>query len=441
MPAREIVDGTADHSARRARLRWAVAPDRWRGVPRDLRYLLVGLPRALADLLACLPLLTVGVPLLLLGVGLPAVTAALRQSRSSADAELERVGVARPPRLVLPPAEERPVGDARAWLTALYTVLVGPVLHVLTWTAALVVTVGAVQWSTQWLWKPLTAHRSLAALETWRDGAALLVGLGLLLLAPVVLPRLVDLHAAVDRCVLAQRSVAGIERLRVEARVAEASREAAVRAEDTTLRQLERDIHDGPQQSLLRLQFDLSSVHRRVSGIADAEARELLEGAMTLARVTLEELRSLSRGLAPPLLQDLGLVAALEPLAARTTVPVTVRIGDGLVGADLRGVERSAYFVACELLANVAKHSSASRAVLDVTLQGGSGTGLLVLAVSDDGAGGARVLAGHGLDQMRERVSGLRGEMELTSPPGGPTTVTVRLPVSAATRAGSGRGG
>ena len=208
------------------------------------------------------------------------------------------------------------------------------------------------------------------------------------------------------------------------------SRDAAITAENHSLRRLERDIHDGPQQRLVRLQFDLASAERALD-IDPAAARTLLEGARVQSRDALDELRELSRGFAPPLLQDRGLVSALESLAARSTVPTGIRLSIGERESIAPEVERSAYFVAAELLANVAKHSRADSATLSATVaDSGTGAARLVITVFDDGVGGARAVRGHGREGRGERVKGLRGELVLTSPGGGPTVASMSIPLS-----------
>src|SRR5690606_7954797 len=123
-----------------------------------------------------------------------------------------------------------------------------------------------------------------------------------------------------------------------------------------SLRRLERDIHDGPQQRLVRLQMDIAAAERQLEQDPD-QARLLLATAKEQSREALEELRALSRGFAPPILLDRGLVAALESLAARNVVPTTVV--DALpADAELpQEIERNAYFIATEALANATKHA------------------------------------------------------------------------------------
>ena len=212
-----------------------------------------------------------------------------------------------------------------------------------------------------------------------------------------------------------------------------ASRGAAASAEGHSLRRLERDIHDGPQQRLVRLQMDLSAADRQLD--ADpARARVLIGEAMLQAKEALEELRALSRGFAPPILLDRGLVAALKSVAVRNSVPT--RVVDELPAGFVlpQEIERNAYFIASEALVNATKHSGASDIELRVALHripDGDATWLDV-TVTDNGFGGAVAVDGHGLAGLEERLRGLGGVIEVASPVGGPTVITAHLPVTTA---------
>jgi len=236
---------------------------------------------------------------------------------------------------------------------------------------------------------------------------------------PFVTRGLISLHWVAARGFLGSWQT---DALRREVSELSESRAAAVAAEDRELRRLERDIHDGPQQQLIRLRMDIAAAQRRLREDPDATNR-LLDEAGTRAQDALDELRALSRGFAPPILQDRGLAAALDSLAARSVVPVHVvnRLGERTVPSE---VERNLYFVAAELLTNVAKHASATSALLEATVDGSS----LVLTVADDGRGGA-TQDGHGLAGIRERVTAMRGTTQLTSGPAG-TTVRISVPLS-----------
>jgi len=156
-----------------------------------------------------------------------------------------------------------------------------------------------------------------------------------------------------------------------------------------TRRRLERDIHDGPQQRLVRLRMDLARAHRQAEK-DPAAASAIIQGAMEQTQQTLDELRQLSRGIAPPVLIDRGLAAAITEAATRSSVPVTV----STELPDLPDhVSQAAYFVVSEALANLNKHSGATVAGVEARVVDGS----LQVRISDNGIGGASTAKGHGL--------------------------------------------
>src|SRR5690606_30087418 len=142
------------------------------------------------------------------------------------------------------------------------------------------------------------------------------------------------------------------------------------------------------------------------------------------------ELRALSRGFAPPILLDRGLVAALESLAGRNPVPVTVTSVTTGTPLDAE-VERNAYFIVSELVTNATKHAEATAIGVQLSVTGERPHEWLEVVVGDNGRGGAALVAGHGLAGLTERAHGLGGTLEIDSPEGGPTTVTARIPLAA----------
>jgi len=201
----------------------------------------------------------------------------------------------------------------------------------------------------------------------------------------------------------------------------ETTRAGAVDAQETELRRIERDLHDGAQARLVAVGVSIGMAEEKLASDPEG-ARELLAEARAGAREALEELRDLARGIHPPILTDRGLDAAIRALAART--PLRVRVSVDLAKRPRPSVETAAYFVVAEALANAAKHSGATAVAIDVHLEH---DGLLVAEVRDDGAGGADP-AGRGLTGLRQRVEALDGSLRVASPPGGPTTVRAELP-------------
>jgi signal transduction histidine kinase len=191
------------------------------------------------------------------------------------------------------------------------------------------------------------------------------------------------------------------------------------------LRRIERDLHDGAQTQLVALALRLGMARDELAEGDRAAALGLIDTAHHDAKQALIDLRDLIRGIHPPAL-DTGLGPALQTLSARSAVPVSLDID--LPDRPSPAIETIAYFTAAELLANVAKHSGARRAVLSLVP---ARPGWLRLTVRDDGTGGARTAPGGGLAGLAHRVGAVEGRLELSSPTGGPTVVTVDLPVRA----------
>ena len=151
-------------------------------------------------------------------------------------------------------------------------------------------------------------------------------------------------------------------------------------------------------------------------------ADTLLAGAHDESKRAMRELRDLVRGIHPSVLSDRGLDAALSGLAERASVPVEIH---GALDSRLPpAVETAAYYVVAESLTNVGRHSGATRAEVDFSRDGDT----LVLAIADDGHGGAERRPGSGLEGLAQRVEALDGSLEVDSPDGGPTTITARMP-------------
>ncbi|MBL1119731.1 sensor domain-containing protein [Streptomyces sp. 110] len=265
--------------------------------------------------------------------------------------------------------------------------------------------------------------------HTWPDAVAVtLLGMGWIAIILGLTPGMARLQAGLGRRLLS----AGPD-VDLSLRVAEltATRAAALDAHATELRRIERSLHDGAQNRLVSVAV-LIGASRRMVARDPAGADELLERAQSAAEQALAELRTVARGILPPVLADRGLAGALSGLAANCAVPC--RIDVDVPERCAASVEATAYFVVAEALTNIAKHSGARHAV--VTARGGGGR--LVLSVEDDGRGGAggnsRAFGsegedgGSGLTGIRRRIAAHDGGLTLTSPPGGPTVLTVDLP-------------
>ena len=253
--------------------------------------------------------------------------------------------------------------------------------------------------------------------ETVR-GAFLLVPLGLALLAVLayVWTLWAAARAALTRFLLAPREAEQGGRVVALTR----SRARLVDAFEAERRRIERDLHDGAQQRLVALTVELGLA--RLDLPPDSPAFSRVTRAHEQAKLALAELRELIRGVHPQVLTGRGLAPAVADVAGRSPVPVTVDVTlPGRLPAEL---EAAAYFVVTEALANVARHSRASRA----TVHGRVVAGKLIVEVTDDGVGGADPTAGSGLLGLADRVAVVDGQLTLVSPAGGPTQLRVEIP-------------
>ncbi len=433
----------------------------WRRVPRALGYLIPTFLIAIAVSAALTSLVSGAASLLVFVVGIYVLALTLLLSRYAGQFEIARLRfsgetpIAQPvwpsdPSMVWWKRWLRPLANGRYWLALLHGAIIAPIIATLSfvvltiWLSFIVAAValpirlaivGPELWaidSTDPDW--LIANGWLERVAPTLAVIAIVLGVIALVTLPYVLRGMTWLHAAIARPFLGRFTN---EQLEQQVSNLFTSRQAAVAAEGSALSRIERDIHDGPQQRLIRLQMDLSAAERRLAdGTADpAEAITLIQDARRQAHDALDELRNLSRGFAPPLLLDRGLFAALESLATRSSIPVTLETELGATANLPDEVARNAYFVASELIANAAKHSQAGGITLSVT----TADGALVVVVKDDGAGGAVEKTGHGLAGLRDRSAGMGGTFALSSPEGGPTEVRVTLPlagVGAASTAG-----
>jgi signal transduction histidine kinase len=233
----------------------------------------------------------------------------------------------------------------------------------------------------------------------------------------------------VDRLLV--RGLLGPDPMATRVRSLEQARTQTVDASAATLRRIERDLHDGTQAQLVALAMRLGMAKEKLDDDAEHidldRVRELVDAAHRGAKEAIAELRDIARGIHPPAL-DIGLEGALATLAARSAVPTELAVE--LQTRPTPAVEAIAYFCVAELLANVAQHAQASRASVSCAQQG---TWLRVV-VRDDGTGGAQLTtvgsSSSGLAGLTDRVHAVDGRLHVVSPPGGPTVVTVDLPLS-----------
>ena len=215
-----------------------------------------------------------------------------------------------------------------------------------------------------------------------------------------------------------------LEAARARVKSLEAARAHVVDDSAARLRSIERDLHDGAQAQLVALAMKLGLAKEKLEDVAPPDlgrVAQLVDDAHRNAIEAIAELRTLARGIHPSVL-DNGLPDALATLAALGAVPVELVVD--VPDRPSAAIETIAYFSAAELLANVAKHSGARHATLEAVHV----PGLLRIRVTDDGRGGASRVAEGGLRGLAERVRTVDGSMDIDSPPGGPTAVTVELP-------------
>jgi signal transduction histidine kinase len=208
----------------------------------------------------------------------------------------------------------------------------------------------------------------------------------------------------------------------------EMSRARIIAAADEARRRIQRDLHDGTQQQLISLVLELRAAEAK----KPADMRELQAHLRRTAQaldVALEELREISHGIHPGILSQAGLGSALKTLARRSAVPVELELR--LERRPPGHIEIAAYYVACEALANAAKHSGASVVNIELDTRGFD----LKLSVRDNGIGGADLSQGTGLVGLTDRVEALGGRLEITSPAGGGTSLSLEIPVESQTRA------
>lgn len=426
-----------------ARTSWLILrPATWRQIGADLVYILPGFFVSLVSFIVLVTLFSVGISTLIIWIGLPILLCCLGVARWFANinrAMVQRWGGESPP-VHYKARHKNTIGgmfgslaDPQLWKDLIHGTVVSFTFRTASFSVAVTWLAAALGGLTQWFWgrflpadnMPLAELIGLdrllglspAAAEGW---LGLAYGVLFLLTLPFITRLLAGTDAAMTRGLLTNENAA----LRARSEELAASRAQVVSGGANTLRKIERDLHDGPQQRLIRLQMDIEAAQRRMAS-DPAAARDLMDGALEQSREALAELRSLSRGIAPPLLADRGLRTAMESLAGKSAVPValTSNLEHGTRLAE--SAENAAYFVISEALANVSKHSGASKAAITVTAEPAE----LLIEVGDDGNGGAHVGKGHGLAGLVDRLAGVDGSLEIVSPAGGPTILRASIPL------------
>ena len=415
-----------------------------RRVGLDTQYVLLGFPLGIFSIVVLMTGFSMGLGMIVIWAGIPILFGTLWAARGLAT--LERVRISAVIGRRLPPAVyKRPTGpgfwrrlltsltDGQSWLDLLHGILrfipsTFAFSVVVAWWSAALGGLTFVLWD--WSIPRGPDNTDLPELlglgDAWTTRALFYLVVGVFF-AVTLIP--VVRGVALLEALFARALLSGVNELREQVAEAEAARDtaraqkaAAVSAEATALRRLERDVHDGPQQRLVRLAMDLGRAEQQMDTDPEA-ARATVAEALAQTRQTLDELRALSRGIAPPILVDRGLQAALTALAGRCTVPVELDAPE--VARLDPSVESTAYFVVAEALTNVAKHSNASEVRVTVRRTDAG----LIIVVADDGVGGASLAKGHGLAGLDDRVRAAGGVLAVDSPAAGGTTLWAQIPV------------
>ncbi|MCR6484501.1 sensor domain-containing protein [Amycolatopsis sp. OK19-0408] len=310
------------------------------------------------------------------------------------------------------------VGDPAGWRTAGYLLLRLPLTLVGVFAMTTATLYGLAATSYAFVWFPL-GEEQMPVFDIRADGWPGALGWsasGLLVL--VVLPWVTHAFVALDRLLVV--GLLGTRVLSERVRDLEASRATAVEDAALRLRRIERDLHDGAQAQLVALAMKLGLAKDELEDVDLPEVKQLVAAAHANAKQALIELRDLARGIHPPAL-DAGLDVALATLVA--TSGIDARVTVDMLRRPPPSLETIVYFSAAELLTNAAKHGGTTH--VDVTEE----RDVLWLRVRDDGRGGAQLVPGGGLAGIAERLRTVDGELAVSSPVGGPTEVTARVPL------------
>ena len=249
-------------------------------------------------------------------------------------------------------------------------------------------------------------------------GTLIVLGLAIASAGVLAAPALLRGYGLLARSLLAPD---GEAELAVRVRQLTQTRTEALDTGAAEIRRIERDLHDGAQARLVAMGMTLDAAGQVIDSNPEA-ARALVLEARDASVKALAELRALIRGIHPPVLADRGLADAIRALALDT--PARIHLASELNGRPPAPVESAAYFAVSELLANVSKHAEARQTWIDIRYAGE----MLRIGVTDNGHGGADPSLGSGLRGIERRLAAFDGVLAISSPPGGPTAVTMEIP-------------
>jgi signal transduction histidine kinase len=408
----------------------------------ELAYALLAVPLAVLGLVYVLLSFVLGVGLAVTAVGIPLIGLAVPGARGLGSARRSMAGRLLGERVPPPRPFDPPNGilrrvsaglrDTTGWravtylLAALPLAGVGMYVVLVTWAWGLLALTFPIQFALDVNLSTVhdsngVAHRGLVfhglVADTWPTAMLVcLAGVATLLLAPWA----VRAALLVDRLLI--RALLGPTGSAARIKDLERSRAYAIDDVAATLRRIERDLHDGVQARMVAVAMSLTMLDETLGKQVSEQSRGLLVAARDHTRDAIVELRDMVSGIHPPALDD-GLATALSTLAARSPIPVELRVE--LPERPTQAIETIAYFSAAELMTNATKHSGAGRITVHVALV----SDRLRVRVEDDGRGGASLTGGSGLTGLTERVGTVDGRLAVISPQGGPTVITVDLPL------------
>ncbi|GAA2141538.1 sensor histidine kinase [Streptomyces synnematoformans] len=407
---------------------------------REFLYHLLSLPVSIVFFVYTITMLSLGVGLLITFLGVPVLAGMLAGCRGMGYFERARARLLLDLKVDDPEPLHRRASGFMGWVGSLFrsgeswrSMLYG-LLHMFWAVCSFAISVAMMTWAWSMVTYPLwqwvfPAHWGQEGLQVYGNESgegwyldsaleqafAVVVGGVALLASPWVVRGL----SYVDRAMVV--GLLGPSKLATRVQELETDRGVVVDTAAADLRRIERDLHDGAQARLVALAMDLGLAKEKLLEDPEAAA-DMVDEAHGEVKLALQELRDLARGIHPAILTDRGLGPALSAVAARCTVPVSVTVD--LLERPAQSIEGIAYYTTSELLQNISKHSGASRAMVDLW----RAEGRLMIQVTDDGRGGARLDAGSGLSGLAERLGSVDGLLVVDSPPGGPTVVTAELP-------------
>jgi signal transduction histidine kinase len=303
--------------------------------------------------------------------------------------------------------------DRATWRDLWWTVA-SPVACILAALPAVIIAIGLIEF----IGPELTREIPPPAFPGNAAGTLIVLGLAIASTGVLAAPALLRAYGLLARSMLTPD---GEAELASRVRQLTQTRAEALDTGAAEIRRIERDLHDGAQARLVAMGMTLDAAGQIIDSNPEA-ARALVHEARDASVKALAELRALVRGIHPPVLADRGLADAIRALALDS--PMRIHLASELTGRPPAPVESAAYFAVSELLANVSKHAEARQTWVDIRHT----DEMLRIGVTDNGHGGAEPARGTGLRGIERRLASFDGVVAISSPPGGPTAVTMEIP-------------